>query len=325
MADPNRTPKIICRSCNENIFLQSRTAIQCALCIDVVLCPDCFAAKSDIGNHSPNHPYKIIDNGGFHLFNTEWTSGEHVKLLNAIEQYGYGNWEDISKGINSEADGSIVWRKRTPLEVKDEYCNIFLNGVMGRHTWKEAERSKTKDHTQTNPLLPPSPPNEAPSSLTFNESLVLGYFPKRDDFEQEFDNESELLVSQLEEESGNGNLSEDDELIKALNYTHVDMYRSKLRERERRKRVARDHGLINDYFKEYPVPGDKKLVGPNGQPITKKKNQKDPVLEKLKILSEFQSVKEYQNFIAGIMKEKDVKARIKDLMREKKWDHKTVR
>ena len=76
--------------------------------------------------------------------------------------------------------------------------------------------------------------------------------------------------------------------------------------------------LIDDYFKENPVPGDKKLTGPNGQPSTKKKNQKDPVLEKLKILSEFQSVKEYQNFIAGIMKEKDVKTRIKDLMRMRK-------
>ena len=168
--------------------------------------------------------------------------------MSAIEQYGYGNWEDIAKGINSEMDGSTCWRKRSPLEVKDEYCNIFLNGVMGRHTWKETERSKTKDHTQINPLLPPSPQNEPPPNLTFNESVVLGYFPKRDDFEQEFDNDGELLVSQLEDDTGSGNsnnLNEDDELIKTLNYTHVDMYRSKLRERERRKRVARDHGLIS--------------------------------------------------------------------------------
>merc|ERR1712008_624635 len=89
----------------------------------------------------------------------------------------------------------------------------------------------------------------------------------------------------------------------ALNFTHVDMYRSKLREREKRKRVTRDHGLINDYFKEYPVPGDRKSTGANSQSSTK--NQKDPVMEKLKILSEFQSVKEYQNFMAGITKKKE--------------------
>ena len=33
----------------QNIFLQSRVGIQCAVCSDVILCPDCFAAKSDIG------------------------------------------------------------------------------------------------------------------------------------------------------------------------------------------------------------------------------------------------------------------------------------
>lgn len=239
-----------------------------------------------------------------------------MKLLSAIEQYGYGNWEDIAKGINSENDGTSCYRKRTPLEVKEEYCNQFLNGPMGKHTWKETERSKTKDHTQINPLLPPSPPCEVPN-LTFNESIVLGYFGKREDFEVEFDNDCELFVSQLEDDyptSHSAILSEDDELIKALNVAHVEVYRSKLSERERRKRVVRDHNLISDYFKENPAPGDYKKVS-NGQ---KKKAQKDPILEKLKILSEFQSVKEHQQFMAGITKEKDLKTRIKDLMRMRK-------
>ena len=38
----------------------------------------------------------------------------------------------------------------------------------------------------------------------------------------------------------------------------------------------------------------------------------------MKILSEFQSVKEHQNFIASLTKEKEVKNRIKDLMRMRK-------
>ena len=70
-----------------------------------------------------------------------------------------------------------------------------------------------------------------------------------------------------------------------------------------------------DYFKEHPLPGDKKS-NPNGQ--SKKKNVKDPIIEKMKILSEFQSVKEHQNFIITLTKEKDLKNRIKDLMRMRK-------
>ena len=38
----------------------------------------------------------------------------------------------------------------------------------------------------------------------------------------------------------------------------------------------------------------------------------------MKILSEFQSVKEHQSFIASLTKEKDIKNRIKDLMRMRK-------
>ena len=52
------------------------------------------------------------------------SNSEHVKLLNAIEQYGYGNWEDIAKGINSEAEGQTVWRKRTPIGKSILYLKI---------------------------------------------------------------------------------------------------------------------------------------------------------------------------------------------------------
>ena len=39
------------------------------------------------------------------------------------------------------------------------------------------------------------------------------------------------------------------------------------------------------------------------------------VMERLKILAEFQGVSEYQVFMASMTKERDIKQRIKDLMR----------
>ena len=42
---------------------------------------------------------------------------------------------------------------------------------------------------------------------------------------------------------------EDDEVETALKVCHIDMYKSKMRERERRKQVARDHGLVQQFFK----------------------------------------------------------------------------
>ena len=67
----------------------------------------------------------------------------------------------------------------------------------------------------------------------------------RDDFEVEFDNEAEGLVSSLQ-----GGLSappDEDEMDHGLKMAHVDMYKFKLRERERRKRVAREHQLVSKF------------------------------------------------------------------------------
>lgn len=69
-------------------------------------------------------------------------------------------------------------------------------------------------------------------------------------FQTEFENDAETLVSQLEEFPNPGLIpgeltKEDDELDSALKMAHLDMYKTKLRERERRKRVSRDHQLIS--------------------------------------------------------------------------------
>lgn len=92
-------------------------------------------------------------------------------------------------------------------------------------------------------MPPPSAnQNDAPANLTLNESTMLGYMSKRDDFEVEFDNDAERLVSTLQ--GGINALPDEDEVDHCLKVAHVDMYKFKLRERERRKRVARDHQLV---------------------------------------------------------------------------------
>jgi hypothetical protein len=50
-------------------------------------------------------------------------------------------------------------------------------------------------------------------------------------------------------------------------------------------------------------------------PVKVKKPAKDPILEKLKIWAELLGVKEHQNFMSTMAKERDVKNKIKDLNR----------
>lgn len=61
---------------------------------------------------------------------------------------------------------------------------------------------------------------------------------------QEYDNEAEKLVSQL------NFTPEDDELEIGLKLALVDLYSARLRERARRKRVIRDYQLVCKFFKK---------------------------------------------------------------------------
>ncbi|ELK06525.1 Transcriptional adapter 2-beta, partial [Pteropus alecto] len=69
---------------------------RCTECQDIELCPECFSAGAEIGHHRRYHGYQLVDGGRFTLWGPEaeggWTSREEQLLLDAIEQFGFGNW-----------------------------------------------------------------------------------------------------------------------------------------------------------------------------------------------------------------------------------------
>lgn len=70
--------------------------LRCTDCPDIELCPECFSAGAEIGNHRRWHGYQQVDGGLFSLWGPEaeggWSGREEQSLLDAIEQYGFGNW-----------------------------------------------------------------------------------------------------------------------------------------------------------------------------------------------------------------------------------------
>lgn len=162
-----------------------------------------------------------------------------MRLLDAVELYGFGNWEDISKYIET----------RSPEDAKEEYVTKFLKGTIGRHTWQvDADhKSNLVDHTlewEASNIKSELPQEQKPfHDITLEESAQLGYMPNRDDFEREYDNTAEQLVSNLSLEP------QDDEAEMMLKLAQVDIYRRRLRERARRKHIARDYQLISDFFR----------------------------------------------------------------------------
>ena len=103
------------------------------------------------------------------------------------------------------------------------------------------------------------------------------------------------------------------QLETGLKVAQVDMYKNKLK--ERRKQVAKDFGLVETFFKENPL---NPITGKIAAPKPKKKDPKSEVFEKLKVVSGFQGVDEHRKLVSSVANEKDIKSRIKELLRYRK-------
>ena len=100
-----------------------------------------------------------------------------------------------------------------PTECRDAVNNMFVNGPIGSMTYKESDRGNATDHTSPPSVASSSNSTNTSSNLSLHELIVLGFMPARDDFEVEFENDSETLVSSIPAASGNSRVESDDEEV----------------------------------------------------------------------------------------------------------------
>uniref|UniRef100_A0A1A9VDP4 Transcriptional adapter n=1 Tax=Glossina austeni TaxID=7395 RepID=A0A1A9VDP4_GLOAU len=285
--------KYNCTNCQDDI---QGIRVHCPECENFDLCLQCFAAGAEIGAHQNNHPYQFMDTGTtiLSVFRGKgaWTAREEIRLLDAIEQYGFGNWEDISKHIET----------KSAEDAKEEYVNKFVNGTIGRHTWTPAQsqRPTLVDHTSEDagPLGAAALQRLPPLDITTEEATQLGYMPNRDSFEREYDPTAEQLISTL---SLNADDTEADYLLKLA---HVDLYTRRLRERVRRKRLVRDYQLVANFFRnrnysQYP---------------SMTREQKE-FRDRFRVFSQFYTANEYERLLGSLEREKELRIRLSELCR----------
>ncbi|XP_029676462.1 transcriptional adapter 2B isoform X1 [Formica exsecta] len=292
--------KYNCTYCQEDI---AGLRVKCIECPEFDLCLQCFSAGAEIGQHKNNHAYQFMDSGTISIFNGRgnWTAREELRLLDAIEQFGFGNWEDISTHIET----------RTPEEAKEEYIARYLNGNIGKHTWPPTESyvPNLTDQTKSDhgPLSPDLTSKLPPLDITPEEATQLGYMPQRDDFERviinlkDYNHEAESLVSSLFL-----NPAEDDDLDIALKLAQVDMYTNNLRERARRKRVVRDYQLVSAFF-----ASSRKDKG------IKKKHTKEEkeFRDRMRVFAQFYTAQEHEQFLTNLERERELRLRLSELYR----------
>ena len=129
--------KIRCNYCQNEI---NGYRIRCAECEDFDLCLQCFSLGAEIGDHKKDHSFHIKNEHGPRIFEAAgdtWSLAEENMLLDAVEQYGFGNWNGASQHLETKSSA----------ECEEHYRRFYVNGLIGDATLQEVPRPKITDHT----------------------------------------------------------------------------------------------------------------------------------------------------------------------------------
>ncbi|XP_029964897.1 transcriptional adapter 2-alpha isoform X1 [Salarias fasciatus] len=216
-----------CRGCSSYL---TEPYIKCAECgpSPFLLCLQCFTRGFEYKKHQSDHKYEIMTSD-FPVLEPGWTAQEEMALLEAVMDCGFGNWQDVAYQM----------RSKTKEECESHYMKNFINNPLFSSTLLSLR--KTKDYRYAEGAIPFKPSDDPPRP-TFDSVLsrdMAGYMPARADFMEEFDNYAEWDLKDIDF------VDDDSDILHALKLAVVDIYHSRLKERQRRKKIIRDHGLIN--------------------------------------------------------------------------------
>lgn len=243
--------KVFCNSCNAELTSVLRIISDS----NKDFCFNCLI------NLKVNENYHVIDNlENFHILNKNWTAKEEFQLLNCIEKFGLDNWGEIT----------TIMKSKPKIPCEAHYYTYFLNSINSvcpleskiilkpgesieydenkNELNANEEEEKRNEIIKSKGIVPdltsnkePKNSNDRSRSLVKNRNRkdqkniytaaeILGYWPKRGEFDVEYLNEAELEIAEIE--FSEEDTPEDTEL--KLNVLHV--YNMHLEEREERKK-----------------------------------------------------------------------------------------
>ncbi|CAG8452641.1 452_t:CDS:10 [Acaulospora morrowiae] len=287
---------IRCNACHANIGNTVR--INCSVCQDFNLCVTCFASGEELENHKSWHGYRVLEQYSFPLFNEDWGADEEELLIEGAEMHGLGNWADIAEYIGS----------RTKEECEKHYMETYVNSeswpLPNLNFQPDEEAIKTRKRKRMNEAESrgqnSTQKNQASSKPQVLQSLpanheIAGYMPNRLEFENEFDNDAELVIKDLE-------INEHDDKQDILMKTYVlEIYNKKLHKRAERKKIIFEHNLI-DYKKNKSAEDEK----------YKTKEQKE-LFNKIKPFAQTLCKQEFEEFGEGLSNAQNLRAQIERL------------
>jgi transcriptional adapter 2-alpha len=315
----NPKKKVYCHICERDI--SKHTYLFCEDCGDIEICVPCFANGKETPRHKRIHRYRVFSRLDFPIYEETWTAIDELLLIEAIETYGYGNWDDIKNHIGGKTKDDVerhfhefyyaefnTWRSgdsptmklisspinaivnskhlnnlhENRLQIKKGFKNLLDRKLDSlQDVIKEAEEVVQRQGIN---------PND--KSAIYGE--ILGYMPLREEFDVEYDNDAELFLAEMEFNP------EDTEEETKIKYCILEIYNRRLKEREKRKRFVIERGLLN--LKEQ-FAKEKKMS-----------EEEREIRNFLKPFMRFQSIEEHEELVARLLKDLEIKRTIEQLM-----------
>lgn len=199
---------------------------------NVDICSACFAKGVEFGRHYNDHSYKVMTSNFILFKDSDWTAAEELLLLESLLQDN--NWELIAKKLPG----------RSIMEIKNHYDYFYMRQKGSSLLPKPPE---VKDAAYPMPIVPyrfkvtgiEDPPRYTSHSVGYLS--VAGYNAARSDFELDYDASAEELIAGLKPIDLN---DPDYKTLTELQCAIISAYNMRLRERQRRKRIIKIHGLI---------------------------------------------------------------------------------
>ncbi|XP_002096163.3 transcriptional adapter 2A isoform X1 [Drosophila yakuba] len=217
--------------------------IKCSECLDTLLCLQCFSRGKEAFSHRNNHAYIIVrDNIQVFAEEPHWTARDERILLKTLRTHGYGNWEAVSQALD---------QRHEPAEARRHYHDCYFGGIFERLlNLQHARHSYVPERMpyvfKMRSLDPPR--HDDIASMQFK--LSAGYRCARGDFDTPYDTSAESLISIMVDHRDRDDDHEtpesdfESEVTEELQLGLVRAYNNRLRERQRRYKIMKQHGLI---------------------------------------------------------------------------------
>ena len=351
--DAQATIKLNCYVCNKSIINQIKVILdpnyskeknfQKGLNFNA-LCVRCFVLKTKFNskekvNYVINEMtlnaykftnYKILNKLSENLFTWDWTLGEEIKLLGAIERLGLNNWEEISKILGK---GKFECRSHYHAfyyKKQNDYLPN-LNNLNNKNKINERKKNKSIenqilskickeigyipyniDNNQSNRSVNMSRSNSKSEHNSNKIQLqnacnTLGYWPKRHEFDVEYKNDAEIELMEIDYQEKEKNKAQEN-MIEIYDKMLFD-YNLILEKRDERKNFILENNLY-----------DVKKQSMNEKKLEKEDRE---IYQSVKQSLKYLTNEQFKEYYEGIILEKNLKSRLNQLLYYYKIGYKT--